>query len=151
MTKTTNSRQLRLFIQDVYNSYGEPIPAGFEFYLVDAVMKYVRSVYEDNESPVTVRERLTNAMFKGAKRAATLETITDTIKKKLNINPSEEFAEFAYNKSKHGEDIETFCTYWLENGGEPTYWSEKRMMMLWPQAFTQTLSYDEQLAKAGYK
>lgn len=143
MTKTTDTRQLRLFILDIYNSHGETIPDGFEFYLADAIMDYIRLIYENNEDAVSARERLSNSMQRGAKRAETQDNILNVLKVKLNINVSEEFVEFAYNRSKHGEDIETFCTYWLENGGESKYWSESRMKMLWPQAFTEETFVDE--------
>lgn len=151
MTKSTDTRNLRLLIIDVYNSKDEPIPDGFDFYLTGKIKEYIDAVYEQKETPLSARERLTAAMEKGALRSATLDSIANALKINLKINLSEEFIEFAYNRSKHGEDAETFCKYWLANGGEPTYWSEKRMKLLWPQAFTQELSFDEQLAKEGYK
>lgn len=144
MTKATNKRQLRLLILDILNKYMDSIPDGLEFYLTDGVATFIRSVYEEKEDAVSVRERLFKSMQLGAKRSVTMESISNAIKVQLHINASEEFIEFAYNKSKHGEDIDTFCDYWQENGGDPIYWSEKRMKMLWPQAFIQQDNRDDE-------
>jgi hypothetical protein len=64
------------------------------------------------------------------------------LKNVLHMNPyspdGERFAEFAFLRNKHGEKIEQFAKWWNENGGDPKFWSYKRMESLWFHAFKES-------------
>jgi hypothetical protein len=88
----------------------------------------------------STKEEIVKAMMDSGNASLIKEVIVNEIYSQLHMNPSskdgDEFIEHAYLRSKHGEEIDVFVKWWLDNSGEPKYWSFKRMKELWPQAFT---------------
>jgi hypothetical protein len=89
-------------------------------------------------SKENTRKEIIEALLNSGKVADTRELISTTIAEEL-LNPGgkdgAEFIEFAYLRSKHGEDISVFSQWWLTNNPDPKYWSFKRMREMWPIAF----------------
>ena len=93
----------------------------------------------------------------GVKKSIRLDGITSRIAVRLRVNPSgrkwEDFIRFVDDREqKDKQNLDTFMDWMTsQKGFEIQYWPPDKMRQLWPQAFTQALSFDEQLAKEGYK
>lgn len=85
------------------------------------------------------RKSLANAIATGATEYAIKEKIHHEIVERLRMNivgkDAEQFLDFVFIRSKHGEDITKFTIWWIQNNPDPKYWSFGRMMQMWPQAF----------------
>ena len=85
-----------------------------------------------------------------------LEGIQSRLAVAFNFNCSwsrwERFIRFAdKQEQEQGQTVEKFAE-WLKAkpGFDIGYWPPHKMLEVWPQAFTQSLSFDEQLKQAGY-
>lgn len=112
-----------------------------DFNLVLELTTAVFKLYHPDKkrSMLEIQQGVINAYRKSQEGASVREMISAVLNSTLGLNPwdteGQDFVEFAYLRFKHGEDINVFAKWWLENGGEPKYWSFKRMRQLWFQAF----------------
>jgi hypothetical protein len=140
-----SKRQLRILIEGVLQEKLSPMPDGLEFYVTDKVAEYIKAVYEKQEPPQDVRERILGAMQRGANRAARLDYIEGQIRTTLHINPStkewSDFIEFAYDRDKKGQDIKIFLT-WLckKKDFDISYWPPKKLQVFWDVPFAKPAS-----------
>ena len=87
-----------------------------------------------------------------------LEGIQSRLSVAFNFNCTwerwERFINYADKQEQdQGQTVEKFAD-WMKakSGFDIGYWPPSKMLEVWPQAFNnQELSYDEKLAKAGYK
>jgi hypothetical protein len=107
-----------------------------EMELVEAVFGVEKGTPRTAEQ---IKREIAEALRKSGAEGDIRQLIQSTIRSSLYLNPDGKdgmnFIEFAYLRSKHGEDINTFVNWWLANAGEPKYWSFARMKTMWPQAF----------------
>jgi hypothetical protein len=92
-----------------------------------------------HQSEAVMKSTIAKAIQLSGQAADVRINIMETIQSKLQMNPSsidgENFVEFAFLRAAHGEDILTFCAWWIQNNDDPKYWSFKRMREMWPKAF----------------
>ena len=91
------------------------------------------------------------------KKQIRLEGIQSRLAVAFNFNCTwerwERFIRYADKQEQdQGQTVERFAK-WMraKQGFDIGYWPPSKMLEVWPQAFTQELSFDEQLAKEGYK
>lgn len=135
MTKTTDTRQLRLMISDLLNAHGIDNLA-LEMLLVDGV----RTFFEETKhhDPVKVREQIINSLISGTQRATKLGELEDMIRQRVHINPTtREWQDFIAWAAKQKEPLSGFLTWWLSDEwnllhppARPDVWYVK-----WPLAF----------------
>jgi hypothetical protein len=102
--------------------------------------KVVREMYGEPAPTVAeAKKTIADAIRSGALESDIKQKIHDTVVGRLSMNirgiDANDFLEFAFSRHAHGEDIETFVSWWLENNPDPTFWSFNRMIIRWPQAF----------------
>jgi hypothetical protein len=81
----------------------------------------------------------------GMKKLRVQTEIRKKIQKELNINAEgkrwNDFIDFVYvRQENHGEIVETFLRWSLENGFNAVYWTPEKMRTVWPQAFMKSES-----------
>lgn len=78
-----------------------------------------------------------------AKKAEALKEIDERVRKYFNVNTYgkawEKFVEFVYKQEKAGEKLEVFANYAHSNGYSPIYFPPAKLMVMWPQAFSQAV------------
>lgn len=140
MTTPTDTRQLRLLIMGVLESKMDVVPDGLEFFLTSKVTEYIKATTQGKESPISARERIVAALENGAKRAATLDAIRNSISKGFGINPTgkawDDFIEFAYLESKKGKEIDKFIV-WItaKQNFNLDFWPPVKLQTFWPKAW----------------
>lgn len=147
MTKTTDSRQLRLLVDGILSLNGiDDLKLSID--LCEGVKKFWAS-----ETPVRTREDILSgigkSLEKGAAKQLELEAIRNEIESRVHINPTTQewidFTEWAWKKKEEkGEEIGKFIDWWLSDDWrkqhppfKPTGW-----LTSWPQAFVKTESIE---------
>lgn len=139
MTKTTDSRQLRMLVDGILANY-----------LIDNlqlsidICAAVKAFYA-SPTPAHTREeilaRLQKSVARGENRQFELDVIRQEIADAVHINPTgeawEAFIKWAWGRQKEGQPISVFLAWWTEDEwrrnhppSRPDNW-----YVQWPQAF----------------
>lgn len=156
MTKTTNSRQLRLLVDGVLERYGiDNLQLSIE--LCEAAKKFFAS-----DNPVKTRESILKGVQKTLEQGATMQIRIDEIeaeiKNRVRISPVgrewEDFLRWAYKQEQEkGENIERFVDWWVSDewrmGHPPS--SPHSWYVKWLQAFpSESAQKIEKEGSSGY-
>lgn len=139
MTKTTETRQLRLLLDGVLSAHGvDNLQLSID--LCAAVKEFLSS-----ETPVHTREqiiaRLRGSLERGAGKQEQLQTIAAEIERTARIRPVgpawADFIEWAWKQEQDGHGIKAFLSWWASDEwrlshppARPDAW-----YVQWPQAF----------------
>lgn len=140
MTKTTDSRQLRLMVDGILSAYGiDDLQLSID--LCEAFKKFYAS-----ETPARTREDvlagIKRAIEKGSTKQVDLDEIRTEIETRLHISPVgtewEDFIQWAWKKNKDsGEGIKKFLEWWVSDEWRLAHppVNPQRFYVQWPQAF----------------
>lgn len=139
MTQATETRQIRLLIDDILGAYGiDNLEISIK--ITDGIKRILQS-----STPAKAREdylqSIKKSMEAGITMSQKLDEIRGEIHRRIKINPIgeewEEFLRYAYNQEKEGKTIARFLDWWLSDEwqaghppSKPTIWRIK-----WDLAF----------------
>ena len=141
MTKSTDTRQLRLLIEGTIQAHGID-NLRLEIDLFSGIKRLLES-----ETPVRTREDvlegIRNALNNGTSKQMELNAIRDEIETRVNIRPTgdewEGFIQWAWKqKEEKQETIQKFIDWWLSDDWRRLHppFKPANWYISWPQAFT---------------
>ena len=136
MTRTTDTRQLRMMVDGILASHNIDSLA-LSIQLCEAFKKFYTS-----DNPRETREEVLSGLMRGSNKADELQAIADEISKRTGLRPTTQpwidFVAFAWKEAKQGKTISAYLDWWLSDEwqrahppAKPDTWYVK-----WDMAFT---------------
>lgn len=139
MTRTTDTRQLRLAVDGILAAHGID-NLELTLKLCDAFRRMA-----DSPTPHHTREQILKSLSVSTAKHEQLTAIRNEIEQRVRIRPTgqewEDFVKWAWQQNKDkGESITTFIGWWLGDEWRLAHppMSPSRWYTLWPQAFGPT-------------
>ncbi len=142
MTKTTDTRQLRLMVDGILSSH-DIDNLQLSIQLCEAFKKFYAS---DNARET--REEILAGLMRGSTKTEEVESISTEINKRTGIRPVTpawiDFINFAWKEAKQGKTITLFLDWWLADEWQRTHPPAKpdTWFVKWDLAFTSAAPAD---------